>query len=108
MPRGISVGINVNFPGSASLSPPPQTCTSWAPRARRTHPRAAMSMFRRKSDETLTFHVHALQTHKAAVITGKWLAKPLSQAVIGSFLDQVRGWSNRPTCHPAPTGRCHF
>ena len=49
-----------------------------------------MSMFRRKSDETLTFHVHALQTHKAAVITGKWLAKPLSQAVIGSFLDQVR------------------
>ena len=65
-----------------------------------------MSMFRRKSDETLTFHVHALQTHKAAVITGKWLAKPLSQAVIGSFLDQVRGWSNRPTCHPGPDGRC--
>ena len=47
-------------------------------------------MFRRKSDATVTFHVHALQTHKAAVITGKWLSKPLSVAVIGSFLDQVR------------------
>ena len=46
-------------------------------------------MLRRKSDESVTFHVHALQTHKAAVITGKWLAKPLSQAVLGSFLDQM-------------------
>ena len=51
---------------------------------------ASAIMFRRKSDETVTFHVHALQTHKAAVITGKWLSKPLSVAVIGSFLDQVR------------------
>lgn len=46
-------------------------------------------MFRRKSDESVTFHVHALQTHKAAVITGKWLAKPLSTAVVESFLDQM-------------------
>ena len=61
-------------------------------------------MFRRKSDETVTFHVHALQTHKAAVITGKWLSKPLSVAVIGSFLDQVPRVPGRPIgpiCHPA-------
>ena len=54
-------------------------------------------MFRRKSDESVTFHVHALQTHKAVVITGKWLAKPISQAMIGSFLDQVRA--------PGPIGQ---
>ena len=62
------------------------------PTARARTPRVprAPDMFRRKSDETVTFHVHALQTHKAAVITGKWLSKPLSVAVIGSFLDQVR------------------
>ena len=57
----------------------------------------ASAMFRRKSDESVTFHVHALQTHKAVVITGKWLAKPISQAMIGSFLDQVRA--------PGPIGQ---
>ena len=65
-------------------------------------------MFRRKSDETVTFHVHALQTHKAAVITGKWLSKPLSVAVIGSFLDQVRASpvvnrANMPPCSQCVT-----
>lgn len=41
------------------------------------------------TEESITFHVHALQTHKAAVITAKWLTKPLSTAVVESFLDQM-------------------
>ena len=45
---------------------------------------------RRSNGAPLTFHVHALDTHRAAEIADKWLAKPLSQALIGSFLDQVR------------------
>ena len=45
---------------------------------------------RRSHGAPLTFHVHALDTHRAAEIADKWLAKPLSQALIGSFLDQVR------------------
>jgi|TARA_B110001469_G_scaffold112482_1_gene115307 hypothetical protein len=47
------------------------------------------SVLQISSEESITFHVHALQTHKAAVITGKWLAKPLSTAVVESFLDQM-------------------
>ena len=35
------------------------------------------SVLQISSEESITFPVHALQTHKAAVITGKWLAKPL-------------------------------
>ena len=73
-----------------SALPPPKLVLGTAPRARTPRVPASAIMFRRKSDETVTFHVHALQTHKAAVITGKWLSKPLSVAVIGSFLDQVR------------------
>ena len=47
-------------------------------------------MFRRSHGATLTFHVHGEGTHKVAEIADKWLAKPLSQAVISGFLDQVR------------------
>ena len=47
-------------------------------------------MFRRSHGATLTFHVHGEGTHKVAEIADKWLAKPLSQAVISGFLDEVR------------------
>ena len=47
-------------------------------------------MFRRSHGATLTFHVHGEGTHKVAEIADKWLAKPLSHAVISGFLDQVR------------------
>ena len=47
-------------------------------------------MFRRSHGATLTFHVHGEGTHKVAEIADKWLAKPLSQAVISGFLDQAR------------------
>ena len=47
-------------------------------------------MFRRSQGATLTFHVHGEGTHKVAEIADKWLAKPLSQAVISGFLDQAR------------------
>ena len=59
-----------------------------------TAPHAALArerpMFRRSHGATLTFHVHGEGTHKVAEIADKWLAKPLSQAVISGFLDQVR------------------
>ena len=32
-------------------------------------------MLQISNEETITFHVHALQTHKAAVITAQWLAQ---------------------------------
>ena len=47
------------------------------------------SVLQISNEESITFHVHALQTHKAAVITAKWLTKPLSTAVVESFLDQM-------------------
>ena len=47
-------------------------------------------MFRRSHGATLTFHVHGEGTHKVAEIADKWLAKPLSQAVISGFLEQAR------------------
>eukprot|EP00320_Phaeocystis_rex_P019833 CAMPEP_0119057182 /NCGR_PEP_ID=MMETSP1178-20130426/1697_1 /TAXON_ID=33656 /ORGANISM="unid sp, Strain CCMP2000" /LENGTH=158 /DNA_ID=CAMNT_0007037987 /DNA_START=22 /DNA_END=498 /DNA_ORIENTATION=- len=41
------------------------------------------------SGESITFHLHALHTHKAAEVKGKWLLRPLKQALISGFLDQV-------------------
>ena len=59
-----------------------------------TAPHAALArerpMFRRSHGATLTFHVHGEGTHKVAEIADKWLAKPLSHAVISGFLDQAR------------------
>ena len=63
---------------------------------------------RRSNGAPLTFHVHALDTHRAAEIADKWLAKPLSQALIGSFLDQVRAlYTLQAIVPPTPAGRMY-
>ena len=43
----------------------------------------------KNQDDGVTFHVHALHVHRAATISGKWLSKPLSQALLASFIDQL-------------------
>ena len=69
-------------------------CIGRHPHGTAPRPRTALArerpMFRRSHGATLTFHVHGEGTHKVAEIADKWLAKPLSQAVISGFLEQAR------------------